>query len=266
MPKLRHPELTKGQAVSYLLALYRNEPGFVRELDEIRRPYLRLLFGLADATLHFWAECKKVLPSEDYWAVVEFYQGKSQQLPPLHTELEEQRRLVEQLWAQLQPYASVLKELVFRWKLRAPWAVQTLMCYDVLDCMTLLGLPMEIDVPINSLGQLYPWPAPQPDLVVTVSPWAFFLLGKEQIKKEIAEKLSQYESQIKDAGFHEFPSALRTHAKWWFEHYIHKETYDVIAQTEVNTPGGSPIVYGRNVGEAVRRFSKFISIKPKALK
>jgi len=33
MPKLRHPELTKGKAVSYLLDLYRNEPKFVRELD-----------------------------------------------------------------------------------------------------------------------------------------------------------------------------------------------------------------------------------------
>jgi hypothetical protein len=173
---------------------------------------------------------------------------------------------MEQLWVQLQPYASVLKELAFRWKLRAPWAVQTLMCYDVLDCMTLLGLPTEIDVPINSLGQLYPWPAPLPDLVVTVSPWAFFLSGKEQIKKEIANKLSQYESQIKATGFHEFPSALITHAKWWFEHYIHRKTYVAIAMMEVDRMGDTPTVYERTVGEAVRRFSNLIGIKPKALK
>ena len=266
MPKLRHPELTKGKAVSYLLDLYRNEPEFIRELDEIRRPYFPLLFSLADATLHFWAECKKALPSEDYWYAIEYYQGKSQQIPPLPYELEEQRRLMGQLWTQLQPYASVLKELVFKWRLRAPWAVQTLMYYDVFDCMTLLGLPMEIDVPINSLGHLYPWPAPLPDLVVTVSPWAFFLSGKEQIQREIAEKLAQYESKIKTAGFHEFPSALRTHAKWWFEHYVHRKTYDAIAMMELDRTGNSPAVYGRNVGEAVRRFSNFIGIKPKALK
>lgn len=267
MPKLRHPELTKGKAVSYLLDLYRNEPKFVRELDEIRRPYFPLLFGLADATLHFWAECKKVLPSEDYWALVEFYQGKSQQPPSLDAELKEQRRLMEKLWDQLQPYAITLRELTFKWKLSAPWAVQTIIYYDVFDLMTIRGLPMEIDVPINSLGHLYYiWPAPLPDLVITISPWAFFLSGKEQIQREIAEKLSQYEGQIKTAGFHEFPSALRTHAKWWFEHYIHRKTYDEIAQMEVYTPGGSPIVYGRNVGEAVRKFSNFIGIKPKALK
>jgi hypothetical protein len=76
MPKLRHPELTKGKAVSYLLDLYRNEPKFVRELDEIRRPYFPLLFGSADVTLNFWADCKKALASEDYWAVVEILPGK----------------------------------------------------------------------------------------------------------------------------------------------------------------------------------------------
>jgi hypothetical protein len=266
MPKLRHPELTKGKAVSYLLDLYRNEPKFVRELDEIRHPYFPLLSGLADATLYFWAECKKVLPSEDYWAVVEFYQGKRQQPPSLNISLEEQRRTISQLWTQLQPYASALTELVYRWKLRAPWAIPTLMYCDILDFMALMGLPMEIDVPVNSLGRLYPWSVPLPDLAITVSPWAFFLSGKEQIQREIAEKLSQYEGQIKTAGFHEFPSALRMHAKWWFEHYIHRKTYDEIAQMEVYTPGGSPIVYGRNVGEAVRRFSNFIGIKPRALK
>jgi hypothetical protein len=266
MPKLRHPQLTKGKAVSYLLDLYRNEPEFVRELDEIRRPYFPLLSGLADTTLCFWAECKKVLPPEDYWAVVEYYQGKRQQAPPLPHELEEQRRLMEQLWTQLQPYANALSELVFKWKLRAPWSVQILIYYDVFDFMILMGLPKEIDVPIDSLGHLYPWPTPLANLMVTVSPWAFFLSGKEQIQREIAQKLSQYESKIKMAGFHEFPSALIKHAKWWFEHHIHGKTYDAIAMMELDTTGNSPTVYGRNVGEAVRRFSNFIGIKPKALK
>jgi hypothetical protein len=50
MPKLRHPELTKGKAVYYLLNLYRNDPDFIDELDEIRHPYFSVLLGLADAT------------------------------------------------------------------------------------------------------------------------------------------------------------------------------------------------------------------------
>ena len=266
MPKLRHPELTKSIAVSYLLDLYRDEPEFVKELDEIRRPYFPLLSSLADATLRFWAECKKALPPEDYWSMVEYYQGKSQQVPPLHNELGKQRRLMEQLWAQLQPYASSLGELTFKWKLRAPWVIPSLMYRDVLDFMTVMGLPTELDVPIASLGHLYPWSIPLPDLSIAVSPWAFFLSGKEQIQREMAQKLSQYEGQIKAEGFHEFPSALGKHAKWWFEHYVHGKTYDVIAQMEVYTPGGTPITYARNVGEAVRRFSSLIGIKPNALK
>jgi hypothetical protein len=266
MPRLGYSKIVRGNAIAYLLDLYRNEFDFVRELDEIRRPYFPLLASLADATLHFWAECKKALSPTDYWYVIEYYQGKTQQIPHLHNELEEQRRRMEQLWSQLQPYASALNELTFSWKLRAPWAVQILIFYDVFDFMTIMGLPMDIDVPIDCLGHLYPWPIPVADLVITISPWAFFLSGKKQIQREISEKLSQYEGQIKAAGFLEFPSALRTHAKWWFEHYIHRKTYDVIAVTEPDRPSDSPPVYGRTVGDAVRRFSNFIGIKPKALK
>jgi hypothetical protein len=266
MPKLRHPELTKGKAVSYLLNLYRNDPDFINELDEIRRLYFLVLLGLADATLDFWAECKKMLLPEDYWAVIEYYQGKSQHISALNGELEERRSLMEQLWIQLQSYAKALLPLTNKWKLRAPWAIPTLIYCDIFDLMAVMGLPTEIDVPIDSLIRLYPWSIPLPDLEITISPWAFFVSGKEQIQRGIAKKLSQYESKLKMAGFHEFPSALGKHAKWWFEHYVHGKTYDEIAQMEVYTPGSTPITYARNVGEAVRRFSKLIGIEPKALK
>ena len=266
MPKLRHPELTKGKAVSYLLDLYRNDSEFIKELDEIRRPYFPVLLGLADATLDFWAECKNMLLPEDYWAVIEFYQGKSQQIPTLNGELEDRRSLMEQLWMQLQSYAKALEPLTSKWKLRARWAIPTLIYCDIFDLMVVMGLPMEIDVPIDSLTRLYPWSMPLSDLEITVSAWAFFISGKEQIQREIAQKLSQYQNKIKAEGFHEFPSALERHAKWWFGHYVHRKTYDEIAQMEVYTPGDTSIIYARNVGEAVRRFSNLIGIKPNALK
>lgn len=266
MPKLRHPEFTKGKAVSCLVDIYRNDPEFVNDLDEVRLPYFPVLFGLADATLDFWAECKKRLLLEDYWAVVEFYQGRSQQLPPLDGELEDRRSIMEQLWMQLHPYATALPSLTNKWKLRAPWAIPTLIYCDIFDLMALMGLPTEIDVPIDSLIRLFPWSIPLPDLEITVSPLAFFISEKDQIQKEIAQKLSHYQNKIKAAGFHEFPSALERHAKWWFEHYVHRKTYDEIAQMEVYGPGDTPAIYARNVGEAVRRFSNLIGIKPNALK
>jgi gamma-glutamylcyclotransferase (GGCT)/AIG2-like uncharacterized protein YtfP len=266
MPRLRHPVLIKGKAVSYLVDIYRNDEEFVKDLDEMRRPYLPVLFGLADSTLDFWAECKSKLSQDDYWAVIEFYQGKSEQMPSLDGELEDRRSLMEQLWMQLQPYAKALLPLTNKWKLRSVWAIPILIYCDIFDLMAIMGLPTEIDVPIGSVVRLYPLPISIPDLEIAISPWVFFISDKGQIQKEIAQKLSDYQNKIKSSGFHEFPSALKKHARWWFEHYVHRKTYDEIAQMEVYTPGDTPIIYARNVGEAVRRFSNLIGIKPNALK
>lgn len=266
MPKLGHPYLTKGKAIAYLLDLYRNDSEFVKELDEIRRPYMPLLFNLARAILSFSAESKKALTSQDYWTLVACFQGKSQQAPNLPTEVEEQKERMKQLGDKLQPYATALGKFAFKWKLRAPWAVQTLISYDIFDFATAMGLPTQVDVPIESLGELYPWRVGLPDLEIKASPWVFFLSSRGQIEKEIAMKLEQHENRIKSAGFHEFPSALRNHAKWWFEHYVHRKPYDEIAQMEAYTPAGSLIAHATNVGDAVRRFSKLIGMRPKTLK
>ena len=99
-----------------------------------------------------------------------------------------------------------------------------------------------------------------------VSSWAFFLYGRTQIQSEIAVQLKDYEDRLKALDYEENPSRLQTHAKWWFECFIRGKEYDDIAQEEAYTPGGSLVSYARNVGNAVRKFSRLVGIDIKDLK
>jgi hypothetical protein len=80
---------------------------------------------------------------------------------------------------------------------------------------------------------------------------------------EIAARISDYEQELKEMGIKEQPSSLIHHARWWFEHYVKGIKYDDIAQQETYTPGGSLISHAKNVGKAVRDFTKLVDINPK---
>jgi len=103
-----------------------------------------------------------------------------------------------------------------------------------------------------------------PHLKITVPASALIFWGRERVLAELAKRLKHYEDEIKAKGFRENPSRLEKHARWWFEYYVHGKTFDQIAAME--TYIGGPIPYAANVGAAVRRFSKLISIDPKSLK
>jgi hypothetical protein len=129
-----------------------------------------------------------------------------------------------------------------------------------------LGMPDAIDVPLEQLDLLYPWPPPISPLEIRVSSWAFVLYGRKQIQVEIARKLKEYEARLKALGLTEYPSSLGKHARWWFEHFVHGKGYDDIAQEEIYTSGGSLVSYARNVGDAVREFSRLVGIDTTNLK
>lgn len=84
--------------------------------------------------------------------------------------------------------------------------------------------------------------------------------------KQIGRRLAIYEDELKEMGLRERPSALEKHAWWWFQRYVRNKTYDEIAQMEAYTPAGSLISYRRNVGTAVRRFSRLAGISSQTLK
>jgi hypothetical protein len=53
MPRLSEPTITKGNARWALLKLYRDDPCFMGELNELRSPYMGLLSRFAVDVLAF---------------------------------------------------------------------------------------------------------------------------------------------------------------------------------------------------------------------
>jgi len=258
MPKLSDPRITKGRAVGSLLRLYRNDKGFVQELEQIRDPYLDLI--IACALAFFDSARKSQLSPKEFFHVVIEHAKNVQQCDSFFSE-------VSVYITQLQPYFDALSKLAYRWKLRAPWATPMLVIYDMYDVLIIKGLvPEEVDVVLEEFDSLYPWASPLPALEIKIPAWAIVLEGRKRVLAAIRIKLRQYEKQIKATGLMEYPSSLQKHAKWWFEHFIHGKKYDDIAEEEIHTPDGALISYARNVGEAVRRFSRLISIDNKDLR
>lgn len=66
MPRLGDPKIIKGQAIAYLLGYYRNEPAFMKELEQLRQPYLEILQKIAVEWTTFWAKCAKELSPREF--------------------------------------------------------------------------------------------------------------------------------------------------------------------------------------------------------
>lgn len=269
MPKLSDPRITKGRAVSVLIRLYLEEPEFCSELCQIRQKHSELLLEFVSRQIELLVHCSTTMTPEEYHRILrDLYAfltrpSASHALPSnLTHRLEEMKNIC----LDLRPYFTDLEQLAYRWKLRAPWAGPMLHLHYLHDCLKGLGMPDAIDVTSEQLELLYPWPPPIPPLEVKVSAWAFVLFGREEIRIDIADKLKDYEDRLKALGLTEYPSSLCRHGRWWFEHFVHGRKYDDIAQEEAYTPGGSPVSYARNVGEAVRRFSRLIGIDIRNLK
>lgn len=268
MPKLGDPRITKGHAASFLTCLYLQEPRFIAELQELRQNYLELLTELIVTQVEFFAKCRVALTTEEYQRMLrDLYEllATLGSIPALPANLARQLERIKQMSVKLRPYFRDLEQLASRWKLRASWAGPMLHLYDIHNCLKEIGMPDTIDVPLEQLDLLYPWPPPVSPLEIKVSAWAFVFYGRKQIQVEIARKLKDYEDRLKAVGLTEYPSSLQKHARWWFEHVVHGKKYDDIAQEETYSPGGSSISHARNVGEAVRRFSRLVGIDTKNL-
>jgi hypothetical protein len=268
MAKLSDPRITKGRAVSMLVRLYLEEPEFSSELCQIRQKHSKVVLEFISRQIELLRHCSVTMGPEECRKIFrELYAvftqpGASHALPPDVTHRLEE---MNNMHLELLPYFTDLEQLAYRWNLRAPWAGPMLHQYYLHDCLKGLGMPDAIDLTCDQLEGVYPWPSPIPPLEVKVSAWAFVLLGREEIQVDIGEKLKDYENQLKALGLTEQPSSLHRHARWWFEHFVHGKKYDDIAQEETYLPGGSLISYGRNVGDAVRRFSALIGIDIKDL-
>lgn len=255
MPRLSDPTITKGNARWALLKLYRNDPYFMKEFNELRSPYMGLLDGFAVDVLAFFL--REDTPSDLSKALFDYWTGKSKDnpLPP------EQFYQLFPYFDQLQPYFDGLRDLACRWKLTAPWAVHVLFFFDMVDYWRARGMPDEVEMPLEKFDSLFPWEPLAAPLTITVPAWAIILLGRQRVLKEIARRLEQYEKELKTSGLKEYPSALETHASWWFEHYVKGLDWGQIADKIAKVaPGGGP--QPENIRKAVNQFSKLIGVQP----
>jgi hypothetical protein len=257
MPRLSDPRITQGQAASFLVQLYLQEPEFLAEFRQIRLNHAWLFAEVLATQVHFAIKCKAALSADEHWEMRRaLYElpGTRGATPSLPADLAHQLERIKQTSVKLAPYIHDVEQLAYRWKLRASWAGNMLYLYDMHDCLRELGMPDDVDVPLEQLDLLYPWPPPIPPLEIKVSSWAFVFYGRKQIQVKVAGELKEYEARLKAAGLKEKPSALENHAKWWFEHYVKETPYAKLAK---QFPGTEAETIKRKVWE----FSKLIGIR-----
>jgi hypothetical protein len=257
MPRLSDPRITKGHAVSFLLRLYLEEPGFAAELLGLRQIHRELfeefvlgllgLFARYEATMTT-AESRK--PLRKLYEVT----GTPSRILTPPTNLANLVEEIKQLNLKLKPYFRDLEQLAFKWKFRAPWAGPMLHLHNMHDYLTQFGVPDAFDAPLDQLDLLYPWPPLIRPLEIRVSSWASVLYGRTYIQAEIAKQLKDYEDQLKALKYKEYPSSLQRHAKWWFEHYVKGKIYRVIHQQ-------FPRVEEETIKRKVYEFSKLTGVK-----
>ena len=257
MPRLSDHRITKGHAANFLILLYLQEPKFYRELCQVRRNYAELLAELVITQLEFFAKCRAALTTEEYQRTFRDLYGLAAtrgSIPTLPADLASQFEEIKQMYLRLGPYFHDLEQLAYRWKLKASWAGPMLHLYDIHNFLKEIGMPDAIDVPLEQLDLLYPWPPPISPLEIKVSSWAFVFYGRKQIQVEITKRLKEYEDRLKALGLREKPSALESHARWWFEHYVKGKPYRAIHQQ-------FPRVEEETIKRKVYEFSKLTGTK-----
>lgn len=269
MSKLTIRLRTQGKAIAALLKLYKADPDFTQELEKLRTNYLPVLEQWLKIAVPDWLKMRDALTRKEFLTTRDYFLTKMQ---TISSSLADKLELFlsipnSDLANQLDAYENALTDLAYRWQLKAPWVGHVLLLNHIQD-MIINIMPQDIrnaDIPVEMLEPFLP-SAPLPPLSFQVNAYELMFSGRQEIQDKFAKALADYENELKSLGWRELPSALERHAYWWFEHNVHKKTYDEIAQMETYTPGGSLISYARNVGTAVKNFSKLIGIETKPLK
>jgi len=264
MPKLTISLRNRGKAVAALLNLYKAEPNFVEELEKLRIIYLPVLEQWLKIAVPDWTKMRKALTRKEFSTIRDYFLTENQ---TISSSLSDKLRLLlpipnSHIAYQLDKYEKALADLAYRWKLRASWAGRALIFNHILEMMINM-MPEEVrnvEIPVEMLEPFLP-SVPVSPLKFEVNAYELMFSGRQEIQDKFAKALLDYENKLKSSGWRELPSHLERHAYWWFEHYVHKKTYDEIAQSEIHTPDGSMISYARNIGTAVRNFARLIGIE-----
>ncbi|MFC1969318.1 hypothetical protein ACFLVF_02380 [Chloroflexota bacterium] len=257
MPKLTIPERTYGKAIGCLIDLYKKEPGFIEELQKIRSVYEPAVITWLDSSVPQWRRLQ-----------VELMQAKDRQddsttLSDGNIELSKElsynvRRFYEgwNVTSELIDYEKELHDLAYKWHLKAKWSGVVLLLSHINDVVGIMseGDETTIEMPVEVIEPMLDKPPLSP-LIFKVTAFELMYSGQGEIVREFANKLSDYEKELKSLGWTELPSAIKTHASWWFEHYVHRKSYEeIVAEHSVE-------VNENSVRQAVFRFRKLLGIE-----
>jgi hypothetical protein len=270
MPKIIPAEWKRELAIFCLLELYEGEAQFVAEWRRLRVPYLSPLTELASVSgLYEVYRFRSILPFtwenvHKSYLVEEHLIKRSSFFRGSRPSLDELEERYEQLRENLVPYTTQLTSLAYHWNLRASWAGDELLDEDVESIVSQLFKEAGVHefgdlvaeevikhswelMPSSASKDVYP-------LTVRIGPVDFMLQGRRETLMRLRKTLADYEKGLRYAGFGDFPSAVKRHAKWWFEHYVDRKTY---AELETQFAQAGQETIKRKVWE----FSRLVGIK-----
>ena len=240
MPKLSDTLNDRVRGTVALVRLYREDPSFEKELNDVCQPYHSLFQQFALEYLDSHRDAID-LQDDDYQALV--------------SNLKEKIGRKAADIAKIQTCFHALDELACHWKLTAPMSGLVLLLSIVTDEIQFLGIKMwttpsfhphlSVDIPPLELG--------------AVPAWLTTLMGKTELMGLIGAPISEYTDNLKKQGLKVRPSKLEKHAYWWFQHNVKKKDWKNLAdeEAELDEEGGP---YPENIQKAVTRFAKIIGI------
>jgi len=240
MPRLSDALNDRVRGTIALVRLYREDPSFEKELNDVCQPHHSLFqqFALEYLDSHRGAID---LQDDDYQSLVS----------NLRKQIKGQAADV----AQIQACFHALDELAYHWKLTVPMSGLFFFLSRITDEVQFLGIKMRttpsfhphlsVDIPPLELG--------------VVPAWRMTEMSKTELMGLIGASISEYTDNLKKQGLKARPSKLEKHAYWWFQHNIKKKGWKTLADEEavLDEEGGS---YPENIQKAVVRFAKIIGI------
>jgi len=243
MPKLSDNLNDRVRGAIALVRLYREDPSFEKELNDVCKPYHSLFQQFALEFLDSHRDAID-LQDDDYQSLVS--------------------NLKEQIGGQaadvnkIQACFHVLDELAHHWKLTVPMSGLFLFLSRVTDEVQFLEIKMRTT------------PTFHPRLSVDISPlelgavpaWLMTEMSKTELIGLIGVLISEYTDNLKKKGLKARPSKLEKHAYWWFQYKVKKKGWKTLADEEAELDeGGGP--HPENIQKAVTRFAKIIGINYK---
>lgn len=243
MPRLSDALNNRVRGIIALVRLYREDPSFKKELNDVCQPYHSLFKQFALEFLDSHRDAID-LQDDDYQSLVSNFKetivGQAADV------------------AQIKVCFHALDELACHWKFTVPMSGWYLFLSKVTDEIQFLGIKIRTT------------PSFHPHLSVDILPlelgavpaWRMTEMSKTELMGFIGASISEYTDSLKKQGLKVRLSKLENHAYWWFQHNVNKKDWKTLAdeEAELDEEGGP---HPENIQKAVTQFAKIIDINNK---